>query len=344
MSEILKKDIVIERLNKNYLRVLLFTFISYFTLFFIIINISTKGPDKEELKIQNIRRVAKLIKKQEVEVVQNNDISETLVENLPEEDSKPDIVEEAVENTVSQNTQKELNRKSELERKRDLEKRKQQREAVRSSRVDNAKKNVAAKIQKIQSLSSSYRAKSGEAYSEYTSSGISGDISKSLMKSGGISSGTGAGNLSSGVTKESGSISYSGGSINDFFANSNFGEIQDVEGIEDIKVSEIKIEEGSASSGRNTGEIYSYINNKIKTFDKCIKSARSSYKTLTGNIEIRFTITKSGRVSKIKVVKSEWSNSRGGSKVESCIIQRMKDWNFDKAEDDITLTRVFSFV
>ncbi|PID26689.1 MAG: hypothetical protein CR982_09070 [Candidatus Cloacimonadota bacterium] len=340
-----------KRMDKRFYRVLLITGIIYFTIFFIAINISTKGPDREILKEKKIKRTVHFITKKEVEFKEPKEkivipLDDTDVSD--DSDIKKEIIQEKISETVekdiSTKDKNQLNKKSEKQRIIDKKNRRARRVAKKERREREARIKVSSKIQRIQSLKKGYRSSGAVKYSEYEGTAGNNNFASTLKKSGTLSGSGSGGGTTKGVGKESASIDYSGGSLDDFFASSDFGEVSTVEGIENVRVSELRVEKGEQKSGRTNSQINRYIEKKVKSFDKCVKAARSTYKTLTGAITIRFTIKSNGKVRKVVIVSSKWSNSRGGKKVEKCIRNKIRGWRFKKAKGDITISKAFSFL
>lgn len=316
------------------------TGVIYFIIFFGIISlVDTTGPDREKLKKENIAKAArKITVTQVVEKPEENVISD---EGQKEEEKTEE--EKVVEENVTQET-KQAVRKSAEQIRREAEKRKEIRAQRRAEQQARIKAKAAARMKKIQAKSRVGSSASSDAYSSYSGTGGSGaGLAEKLSKSGGVGVGTsGSGGLG---RSEGGGVSVGTGSIDDFLSGTDFGELTEVEGVDDknFKVSPLQVRDGG-DGGRNQGEINRAIDAKTRTLVSCIKRARNRYQTLRGSLIFSITIKPDGRVTNIKIIKSSWSNKAGGRIVEKCIRSSIRVWKFPQSTGgDITIEKPIIF-
>jgi hypothetical protein len=67
----------------------------------------------------------------------------------------------------------------------------------------------------------------------------------------------------------------------------------------------------------------------------CITSARGRSKGLVGSVLVNFSINADGSVSDIRFTRNNWSDSRGGRKVESCMKRKISQWKFDPVDESL---------
>lgn len=95
--------------------------------------------------------------------------------------------------------------------------------------------------------------------------------------------------------------------------------------------------------GRNIDDVSAVVKGHNSAIQYCYQRALKRNPGLRGKVVVRFTISPAGSVSHVEIVSSTLRNSR----VESCIINRIKRWNdfgaVDPSLGDTTFRQVYTF-
>ncbi len=339
-----------KKIDKNFLPIFIIAFILYSIAFYFFVNIDTKGEDREKVLKRNIKKTVKIAqnieKKEKKEEQKKEAIEEESSKESSSEKSEEDAaVEEVVKKNVSKETRKAV-RKTAAQRKKARAARKAKRAKARAARRARGRQIAAAKMAKIRARSRGAQSKYAVSYDSFKGSGGGGNIASKLASSGGVSIGGAGGGSGKGVGRSSGGgVSVGAGGLGDFLSESDYGEVAAVEGIDDFKVTPLKINKGKNKSSRNISDIQTEVNRKQKGLTKCIKRARSKFPSLSGSVKYTFTIKKNGKVARVKILKRSWNNKRYGKVAEKCIIKTIKSWRFAKVSKggDLKLNSIIVF-
>ena len=287
---------------------------------------------------KNRKKAAMIVKAQEIKEKKE----EKKIEKKTTKDEKKTEEEEVVEEVIkkiSEETQK-VTKKSAAQKRKERTARKAKRNKARNERRAKAASRSAARLAKIQAKSRGAGGASATAYESFKGNkGGSGDLAKTLSRSGGVSTkGTGVGRSGGG------GIGVGTGGIEDLLGSGDFGDVTSVEGIDDFKVTPLVLKKGSKKSSRRMGDIKAAVEKKSKNLQKCIKRGRNKFKTLAGQVYYSFKIKKNGKVARVKVIKSSWNNKKYGKQVEKCLKKAVGSWKFSAvSKGDVTIEQMMIF-
>ncbi|MCX6641321.1 MAG: AgmX/PglI C-terminal domain-containing protein [bacterium] len=84
---------------------------------------------------------------------------------------------------------------------------------------------------------------------------------------------------------------------------------------------------------RSSGAIKDVANNNMHMVKNCYNKYKRKDLNLKGKIKVEWTIQPSGRVDKVRIVSSQWTNASMGRRVEDCIKDVIMTWLFDPVDE-----------
>lgn len=353
----LNYNVTAKKMDSYFLPVFISVGIIYALIYFgLIVGYDTHGPDREIMRKTNVKRAAEIIvKKVEQQIEQKikplplkpaiTTTNVPKIEQVTEDAGKKDIAT-AVKDQVSTATKKIVGT-SEAKKLKIAETRAIERNRVKAEREQQALVKGQARLAVIQAKSTRAGGGSAESYKQFTASS-SGNISAKLAAGGGISvSGGGSGKAGGGSGRSSNVASFGGGkgTLDDVFGGRNYGDISDVAGIEEFKVTPLAVKsKGTQNSSRKTEDLQKELNARLKTLQQCIKKGRSRSNELTGAVVVQFAIKADGKVNRVRIVKASWNDNGSGKIVENCICDGIAEWRFSPVEKgEISIEQPFIF-
>jgi hypothetical protein len=97
-------------------------------------------------------------------------------------------------------------------------------------------------------------------------------------------------------------------------------------------------------SSRKMLEVRQVINERSGSIRSCFNQQKNRDSNLHGKITVLFTILGNGKVGKIRITDSIWSNPTLGIKVEKCLQNRVKHWRFGLAEGDMDTAFILNLI
>jgi TonB family protein len=98
-----------------------------------------------------------------------------------------------------------------------------------------------------------------------------------------------------------------------------------------VEIAELPEVEGLAA--KNVNRSGASIRAVADANQKLVKNCYNKYKrkdiNLKGKVKVEWTILPSGKVSKVRIISSEWTNPRLGRRVEAALMEVISTWLFD---------------
>lgn len=89
----------------------------------------------------------------------------------------------------------------------------------------------------------------------------------------------------------------------------------------------------------DVGSVKKYVSRKKGQIKACYEEQLKADPELAGKVEVTWTVMPDGSVSGVSVT----SNTTGNSELETCIIRRIKRWQFPEAPDEFEISYPFNF-
>ncbi len=89
-----------------------------------------------------------------------------------------------------------------------------------------------------------------------------------------------------------------------------------------------------AHLSRQVDQVSNTIRGNLSDIQACYTKQKQAQSTLEGWITVKVTVKNDGSTTNVAIDKSNWDGNNAGKKVETCVTNDMRDWNFGNSKAD----------